>query len=340
MTDLRDPRLVADDLVRRWNMNLLGPDEQKDAAQYFLATGLYGVFFDQIRVLCQDQGEIPWAQFAEVIGRAKIKPKPKELDAILEGAEAQNSLSDLVRSYKLDIWSKKFSDNRKRIKELRARDTEARKADLKDRLQFMRSNRLVDQEAALLKEAEAIFPADLEMKSERESFEIRWARDVIARAGIVAESPDAEDLERRAERLTPEQIAMRDLIVNRAREVAAENVGLAYDLALALHFMEFHVDAIEVLNQAPASPSIDWLRLDLMIFARLYVDALSEATRLEELYASDPETAFGATYARAHALKGLGQDEAAVELLRGLVRVRPSYKSAQSFLMDWSGGDE
>lgn len=340
MTDLRDPRLVADDLVRRWNMRLLGPDEQKDAAQFFLATNQFGVFFEQIRVLCQNQEELPWAQFAEVIGRSKLKPKPNELEAILEGAAAQNSLSDLIRSYKLDLWSKKFSDHRKKIVELRARDLEAKKADLKDRLQFMRSNRLVEQEAELLKEAEAMFPSDLDMKSERESFEIRWARDVIARAGLAAESPDAEDLERRAERLTPEQIAIRDLIVNRAREVAQENADLAYDLAMALHFMEFHVDAIELLNQAPASPSIDWLRLDLMIFARLYVDALSEANRLEELYAGDPEAAFAATYARAHALKGLGQQEMAVELLRGLVRVRPGYKSAQSFLMDWSGGDE
>ena len=46
------------------------------------------------------------------------------------------------------------------------------------------------------------------------------------------------------------------------------------------------------------------------------------------------------TYARARALKGLGQDDLATDLLRSLVRVRPSYKSAQSLLMDWSGGDE
>lgn len=340
LTDLRDPRAVAEDLVRRWNMKLLGPEEQKDVAQFFLASGLYGVFFEQMRLVCESAEQIPWAQFAEAVGRAKLKPTPKELDAIFEGASHQNGLSDLVRSYQLDIWSRKFSENRSKIEELRARDLEAKKADLKEKLQFMRSNRLVDQEEELLREAEAMFPADLEMKSERESFEMRWARDVIARAGIATESPDPEDLERRAERLSPEQIATRDLIVERAKEVAAENSNLAYDLALALHFMEFHTDAIEILNHAPGTPSIDWLRLDLMIFARLFVDALSEATRLEELYAGEPESAFAATYARAHALKGLGQEAMAVDLLRGLVRVRPSYKSAQSFLMDWSGGDE
>jgi tetratricopeptide (TPR) repeat protein len=341
LSDLRDPRAVAEDLVRRWNMRLLGPDEQKDAAQFFLSAGLYGVFFDQIRTICDGADEVPWAQLAEAVGRAKIKPTDKELDAIFEGAKAQNALSDLVRSHQLDLWSRKFSEHRSRIQHLRAKDLEAKKQELKDKLQFMRSNRLVDQEAELLKEAEAMFPSDLEMKSERESFEMRWARDVIARAGLAVESPEPEDLERRAERLTPEQIATRDLIVERAKEVAAANANLAYDLALALHFMEFHTDAIEILNHVPEStPSIDWLRLDLMIFARLFVDALSEATRLEELYADDPESAFAATYARAHALKGLGQDEMAVDLLRGLVRVRPGYKSAQSFLMDWSGGDE
>jgi len=88
------------------------------------------------------------------------------------------------------------------------------------------------------------------------------------------------------------------------------------------------------------SPSADWLRIELMILARKYVDALNEAATLEARYASDPEAAFAITYARARALKGLGQDELATDLLRSLVRVRPSYKSAQSLLMDWSGGDE
>jgi hypothetical protein len=104
--------------------------------------------------------------------------------------------------------------------------------------------------------------------------------------------------------------------------------------------MDFHTEAIAVLEKAPEGAAADWLRLDLLIAARLFVDALTEAQTLESRYASDPEATFATAYARARALKGLGQTELAIDLMRGLVRVRPGYKSAQSFLMDWSGGDE
>ena len=115
---------------------------------------------------------------------------------------------------------------------------------------------------------------------------------------------------------------------------------MAYDLAMNLHFMDFNLEALEILRVAPPSPAVDWLTLELMIQSRRFVDALSQAAHLEAAYAEDPDAAFAVTYARARALKGLGQVELAIDLLRSLIRVRPAYKSAQSLLMDWSGGDE
>lgn len=104
--------------------------------------------------------------------------------------------------------------------------------------------------------------------------------------------------------------------------------------------MDFHSEALTILEKAPPSPTVDWQRLDFMLAARLFVDALEESQRLEAAYADDPEAIFAAAYARARALKGLGQTELAIDVMRALVRARPGYKSAQSFLLDWSGGDE
>lgn len=340
LRDLGSPAAVAEDLIRRWNMNVLSSDEQKDCAQFFNAAGLYPVFFQQIRQLTSDKALIPWAQFADAIGLSRIKPSDLEIDAIFDGAKSQNALSELVLSHQLDIWSRRFGDVRSQIARIREEELDAKKRRLKDELEFMRANRLVAEEEKVLKEVEALFPQDKDIKNEREAFEIRWARDVIARSTLDLEAPEVEHLERRAERLTPEQANAKTMIVARAVEVAGAKPDLAYELALALHFMDFHNEALTVLAKAPPSPSTDWLKLDLLIAGRLFVDALTEAARLEDVYASDPEAAFAATYARARALKGLGQDALAVDLMRGLVRVRPLYKSAQSFLMDWSGGDE
>jgi hypothetical protein len=262
------------------------------------------------------------------------------LDAIFEGAKEQSSLSDLVLSHQLDIWSRKFSETRAQIERLRQEELEAKKQKLKDDLEFMRANRLVEEEKRVLKEAEALFPADSDVKEQRESYEIRWARDVLAKANLEFETPLAEDLERRTERLSEDQEQARQLMFKRALEVASEKPKLASELATALYFMDFHAEAITVLDKAPSSPAVDWLRLDFMIAGRLFVDALTESQRLEALYSSDPEAVFAAAYARARALKGLGQTQLAIEVMRALVRARPSYKSAQSFLLDWSGGDE
>jgi thioredoxin-like negative regulator of GroEL len=340
LRDLKDPASVAEDLVRRWNMNVLTADEQRDCAQFFNAAGLYQTFFQQIRTQTSDNAQIPWAQLADAVGLSRIKPSSIELDAIFEGAKEQSGLSDLVLSHQLDIWSRRFPETRAQIVKLREEELEAKRQKLKEELEFMRANRLVEEEERVLEEAEALFPSDVEVKQERESYDMRWAREVIARVSLENETPQADDLARRADRLTPEQDATKRLIVDRALEVAGTHADLAYELAMALHFMDFHTEAIAVLEKAPEGAAADWLRLDLLIAARLFVDALTEAQTLESRYASDPEATFATAYARARALKGLGQTELAIDLMRGLVRVRPGYKSAQSFLMDWSGGDE
>jgi hypothetical protein len=340
LRDLKDPVSVAEDLIRRWNMGVLNVNEQRDCAQFFNAAGLHQNLFQQIRLQTADNAIIPWAQYADAVGLSRIKPSGAELDAIFEGAKEQSCLSELVLSHQLDIWSRKFAETRAKIVRLREEELEAKRLKLKDELEFMRSNRLVEEEGRVLNEVEALFPADVEVKQERESYEMRWAREVLAKATLEFESPQADDLARRADRLTPEQDAAKKLIVSRALSAATESPHLAYELALALHFMDFHTDAINVLAKASSAPSVDWLRLDLLIAARLFVDALDESQRLESAYASDPESTFASAYARARALKGLGQNELAIELMRGIVRVRPGYKSAQSFLMDWSGGDE
>lgn len=339
LADLRDPQKVADDLVRRWNLQMLSEDEQMSTAEFMVAAGLYPALFEVIRSLLLKRLPIPWAAVAEAVGRSRVKPSDAEIDAIFDGAREQNAVAELVRSRQLDLWSRKFIDARGEVENVRKIELERKKDEIRDKLQFLRANRLQEQEKQVLEEFRAIAPQDPQLVREQESFDMRWARDVLARRTPLEEA-SADELLRRAERLTPEQEASKSLLVSRTKELAKNSPRAAYDLALSLHFMDFNAEALEVLSVAPPSPSADWLRLELMIMARKYVDALAEASNLEARYASDPEAAFAITYARARALKGLGQVELATDLLRSLVRVRPSYKSAQSLLMDWSGGDE
>ena len=334
-----DQESVVTELARRWSLKLLSESEQSDCAEFFVAIGALPTLFSKIESLSEEQAPIPWAAFAEALGRARIKPNELELNALFEGAKSQGASADLVRSHQLDIWSRRFGEERRVIEKLRAEDLERKKFEIKDRLQFVRAGRLINQEKEVLAEFQALAPHDPEVKKELESYEMRWARDILQRSNTMNEA-SVEDLARRADRLTPEQEASKALLIARTQEIAKKDPAVAYDLAMNLHFMDFNLEALEILRVAPPSPAVDWLTLELMIQSRRFVDALSQAAHLEAAYAEDPDAAFAVTYARARALKGLGQVELAIDLLRSLIRVRPAYKSAQSLLMDWSGGDE
>lgn len=337
LKEKNDPLLVADELLQRWRHRLLNETEQLDCAQFLLSAGLYPLLFSEIHRLANESEKIPWAQFAEALGRSGIKPDNYEVDALFNAAESQNALADLLRSRQLDLYSRTFAAKRAELQDIKSREAHNLKLQLKDQIQFVRAQRMFEQELNLLDRMQALFPAESEIEGEKGELRLRWAREVVANAR--ASTDPAIELERRLDHLSPEEENAKVLLIERAHEVAKEKPELAYDLAIGLHAMGFSLEALNVLEHAESQPSADWLKLELMIRARQFVSALEEATRLEEAYVNDPEAVFASTYARARALHGLGETASAIEILRGLVRIRPNYKSAQSLLLDWGGGD-
>lgn len=337
LREKKDPQLVAEDLIYRWRHRLLNEEEQIDCAQFLLAAGLYRHLFTEIHRLILESEKLPWAQLAEALGRMGFKPDDYEVHALFEAAGSQNAVAHLLRSRQLDLYSRTFGEKRAELHDSIKRAIFDRKQALKDQIQFMRAQRLYEQELKLIEELEALFPSEVDAQEEKNELRLRWAREVVANARTATDP--ALDLERKLEYLSPEEENVKALLVERAHEIAKQKPELAYDLAIGLNAMGFAREALAVLEHAEPAPAVDWLKLELMIGARQFVSALEEATRLEETYASEPETIFASTYARARALHGLGEAASAIDLLRGLVRVRPNYKSAQSLLLDWSGGD-
>lgn len=332
-----DLKQVADELVRRWELSILSLDEQADVAQFLLACGFGTTLAQNLQRLTLDDKRLPWTQLAELIGQSQIAVGDDELTAILEGAQEQNAIEDLTRSHALDRLHTDLEVFRGQVLRGKRLAFDERRQALRDKLSFMKANRLFEEEAKVLAEALEQFPDDREFRQARDSFDIRWAREIVQNSTTVVDP--TQDLEWKAARLEPEQMSAKNFIVTRAKELSEKDPKLAYDLAVTLHFMDFNTEAIEVLRNAQGSPSADWLRLELMLQARQFVTVLDEANLLESRYAGDPETTFAVIYARARALRGLGQNTMATDLLRSLVRIRPNYKSAHSLLMDWTGGD-
>ena len=349
----KDRAVVAEELVSRWRKNLFSEAEQIDCAQFLVAAGLHATLFGEVQRLIRERAKVPWAQFSEALGKIGVTMTATELTAIHQCALEQDALNDLLRSHVLDELDPAFALKRLEFATTRMNETNEKKQALRDRLQYMRSHRMLDQELQVLNEFQALFPGEPEVLQAKEGFDLRWAREAVANAGTsndrAIDDRSVKLLEWKVDRLTPEQLDAKEMIIERAVNLIRDHQSaqLAYDLAIGFQLMDFHSEALEILASIGTAPdltphlqaAIDWLRLELMLKARQFATALEEASRLELDYATEPDSSFSVTYARARALHGLGQTQMAVDLLQTLVRLRPNYKSAQSLLEDWSGGE-
>jgi hypothetical protein len=328
---------VADELIARLRKNILNEEERADCFRFFKTAGLFSKFFSQIELLLSLQRSIPWGLFREALAEVGLQPEETDFQALVEAAREKQGLADLAQSLAFENQSTSLADLRREVNRQRHSDLEKRKATLQNKLNYVRTNRLFAQEAEILKEMQALFPDLSDIDEEGKAFRLRWAREILDNSD--REKNFTAELIRKSETLPHDQRRAKDLIIERARELASENPQLAYDLAVSLHMMDMHREALETLQHAAASPAAEWLRLELLVQSRQYVAALEEANRMEIAYANDPNASFSATYARARSLHGLGQQQPAIELLRSLVRIRPHYKSAQTLLSDWTGGN-
>lgn len=341
-----DLHLVASDLQNRFHRGLLNDLEQRDYFQFLIDAGQLPLFFAEIQTILSvhpgapPSAQLPWTQFVEALGLSEVTLDDFDIQALFDASASQDATSELVRSRRLDDVQSGFRSRREALQHLQVKARDDKKQALKDKLNYMRANRMFEQESIVLDELQAMFPAEADISAEREALDIRRAREIVANSTAgSAETDLTSELQWKADRLTPEQTTAKNLIIARASEIAADDSRLAYDLAVSLHMMDFNQEALAVLEHAEVSPAAEWLRLELMIRARQFVDALEESSRLEIAYAHVPDAAFAAIYARARAMHGLGQKALAIELLRSLVRIRPHYKSAHSLLRDWAGGE-
>jgi tetratricopeptide (TPR) repeat protein len=301
---------------------------------------------------------IPWSLFGEILCDLKAEvPQDTEV-AFWQGVELDGQQDHVLRVLRLENILKEFKERRVLLLSQRLIKFAEKKAELRQQLDFLRANRMHQQEAKVLDEVQGFFPNEPEFEDERKHLEVRIARDVLQRT-----SPETDintELAFKVDQITPDLAAVRKLLsdsaesfmVKPAETVAATlitnvtSVGdkkpsaeIISDLAVAMLSMEMHSEAIAFLDRHDISNSYQWLKLELHLRGRQYATALDECSKIEVSLAENPETVFAITYARARALWGLQSREPAIQLLTSLTKIRPGFRSAQSLLREWTGGD-
>ena len=155
--DLGDASLVADDLLRRWSLNILSESEQEECALFLMNAGIYSRFFVTVRQALDSSAKLPWAVLIEALGDMRAVITEEQGNAIIAGARAQDAELELARSAKLAKTFPQYKHLRARLLSHRALTLEHRRKDLKDKIQFMRQGRLFEEEAKALRELQAKF---------------------------------------------------------------------------------------------------------------------------------------------------------------------------------------
>ncbi len=306
------------------------------AIGFFLSqTGQYPLLFDFISQLAREKKPLPWGAMAMALSYLSEKIPTSYMDLIMEGAGDQDELSQILPLKNLESFSDKFSDERKKYLEHLREEYDKHKKSILDKISYFKSQRMIDEETKAIEDFMVVFPGSQEIEFLREDFERRKAEHLIA--NMNQQSEKKTPLRRPRPAVPPPEIQpWISSLVKNCREKAKKNPQSAIDLCMMFYFFELYNEALAVISMAPESPAVNWLRLELRVLSGRYVEAMEDARRLEQIYATDPESTFATTYARAQCLWELGQNSLAISLLQGIVNIRPYFRSAYSLLKQWT----
>ena len=111
------------------------------------------------------------------------------------------------------------------------------------------------------------------------------------------------------------------------------------DLAIALAGMN-HADlAAELLENYLSSASRKWLYLDFLLESNQHLVCLNAIDRFEEEGCS-PEAMPELLYAKARALRGLGERCSSENLLKEVIKIKPRHQSAETLLSQWKSEEK
>lgn len=332
-------KLSPQELLTRVIKGILNPhltwDEKRPFLSYLFLTGRHATLASAIKQLLDNKARVPFDLYIAIASQARLEPKPVIFEALIKGFKKQNAADDVFASRAWDRYDKRLSELRNELVEKRVEEQKQFKENLIEKFWFLRNQRMTEQAGRVLRRMIELFPEDKELQKIKHDFDEQWARDVLATHMATLSN---EKLDRTHTAPSGADTEMLNCFLKEGEKLAVQSRELAADLAVAFWFMEDANRALEILAWAPPGVSNDWMRAEMLVAGRRFVEALELLNQLEVKYIEIPETTFGVSYLRAQCLHHLGQHASALEILQGIVRVRPNYRSANALILEWSEG--
>lgn len=280
-----------------------------------------------IKNLREKNFTLPWGHFIEAVSQCYDEIDPDLLKSFSKGIKETKGEDQACRSFQWDsLLGEMQSWREEKNRRAQTRLPEIKK-ELLERLQTLRTQQLFVAEKELLQRLGKMFPKDPEIERAHQSIKERQAYDVLNRySGL--KNP-AFSFKETSEKNNLENLSRAFL------EAAEKFPEMAVDFSIATWMLDDYETSYQILQFAEESLSALWLKTELQLKTRRYVELLDDLIKIEISFANDPETFFATALLRAQAFWGLGQKHTAIEILESLLASRPSYRSASVLLETW-----
>jgi hypothetical protein len=340
LQQLGSVELTADALVKELEYSSLPFSQFQTLARFLHLAGFHATLVDLITRKLGDGSATPWAHYADSLVLALRAAGPDNqipIDVaknLISGALSENALSELSRTSVLDAFETELPEEREKRRNLAKILKAHHRESLLDQLQLLKSQQLFDQEEEILHQFQNEFPDDSVLETVWRDFKDRKAQAYLSRrsdrgtaqANPTRLPPEVKD---------PEVEKTLEIISSQMKQLAQMDPSLRSDFALAHIFWDSQSEAAQILEADLTAPSSAWLRCEALTQSHRYVELLMLIEELQKLESTDPEISFACSYFRAQALWGLGRKVEALQMMEGLVQLRPQYRSASALLDEW-----
>lgn len=302
-------------------------------ANFLLHNGQYVELIQFVlKHLDNESFPVPWPYLLEAVAHSRAEIDDDLADNLIEGIDKSDARSDASRSHALDLQMPSLKAERADRKLRAAKEYRREKDNLLEHLVTLRTQQLYEQEKQLLQRLQKMYPRDEDVVKEVLNHKQRYALEILAKHSRITSSttfdpgPEAEGTE-----------ALREACSKMLIHFGETHPEFAKDFAVAAAMLELWDAALALIPEPSltAPHGADWMRLEILLGARRYLDLLHALGSIEQEHAREPETFFATAYLRAQALWGLGQKHQAIEVLESLLAARPQYRSGASLLNLW-----
>ncbi len=221
-------------------------------------------------------------------------------------------------------------ENRKKLRDLNSQKLTKLRKELIQKFELFSSQNLNEPAKNTIRKLEKVFPNDPEIVRITLKFKEKDAENIFDKHRFKKSRLDVKP------KPDPEFESAQAGLAKFIKQNLARFEGYESDIAIMCITMEMPETALEMFHSPDIINEHIWLYMEVLLLNRRNLEILTLLPAVEKGYSHLPDTFLACTFLRSLALWNLGEKNTAIEVLQSVVEIKPSYRSSDVLLAEWS----